>query len=523
MEQYTTPKTDVNEIEILHDFYTYQLAKENDKKELKLTISKPNFIRLLKRLNFCKYYINGQTASYIYIKNNRAVPVSDDIIFSELTAYIKNLPDRKITVNLDKETVIDFTITPERIIDALINNSGNLSNKVTFYFLNFISNLEFQCDLLDTKFFYFNNCVVKLHKGSEITTLDYSDLSKKVWENNIINRDFTYSKRKGDFEQFFEKITGYDSERKKSLMSMMGYLLHNYFNYDLFAIYLTDVNADFTERAGGTGKGILYKALREMLNRDIQKNRIFVRIDGDSFDKKNERRYSDVDVDTQVVCIDDIKKNSRPDTFITDITEGVSVRKMYADSFYQNVKFLITTNFAPDFNNASDRRRAKIFELSNYYSDKLRPSDEFKKWFFGVDWDSAEWNEFYSFMINCSNEYIQKGVTEASDINFSERSIFDNTCDDFVFWINAQIADVSTSATEKMFVKDDFYRNYMEKYSDTLNVYKKPKNKFFEWVRVYCRKKAFPYSEFRSTDDEFYFFPTSDTMKKCLEQRNKKC
>ncbi|MDR0830013.1 MAG: hypothetical protein LBN95_07880 [Prevotellaceae bacterium] len=58
----------------------------------------------------------------------------------------------------------------------------------------------------------------------------------------------------------------------------------------MFAIYLTDVNVDFSERAGGTGKGILYKALREMCNRDIHKDSTFVRIDGDSFDKKNERR-----------------------------------------------------------------------------------------------------------------------------------------------------------------------------------------------------------------------------------------
>jgi len=385
-----------------------------------------------------------------------------------------------------------------------------------------IQNFEFQRDTADTKFFYFNNLVVKLQKNKELVTMEYSTLTKTVWENNIINRDFTYTESKGDFEQFFEKITGHDSTRKKSLMSMLGYLLHNYFEYDLFAVYLTDVNVEFSERAGGTGKGILYKALREMCNRDIHKDTTFVRIDGDSFDKKNERRYSDVDVSTQICCIDDLKKSQRPDTFITDISEGVSVRKMYADSFYQRLKFLITTNYAPNFDNVSDNRRKKIFELSNYYSDLLRPSDEFKKWFFGVDWEQSDWNDFYSFMIRCTDEFIQNGVTEVSEVNYSDRVIFEQTCEDFVIWFREQINDCVTEHKEKMFLKDDFYNLYLTKYKETLDGYKKPKNKFFDWVRLYCKKKSYPYSEFRSTTDEFYIFPDSATMQRCLNQRKKK-
>ncbi|MCL1867669.1 MAG: hypothetical protein FWF72_01790, partial [Paludibacter sp.] len=315
MEKYTTEIKDANEIEHLHDFYTYSLDKENDKKTLKLKISKPQFIRLLERLNFCKYYINGRNASYIHIKENRAVPVTDDIIFSELVAHINSLPHREVKIAIDNDTYIDFTITPQKIIDALINNSSNLSNKVTFFFLPSVTDIDFQHDTADTKFFYFNNSVVKLQKGKAIEYFAYSTLMTNVWENNIINRDFSYTDTKGDFEQFFEKITGQDSTRKKSLMSMIGYLLHNYFEYDLFAIYLTDANVEFSERAGGTGKGIMYKALREMCNRDIHKDTTFVRIDGDSFNKKNERRYSDVDVSTQICCIDDLRKSQRPDTF----------------------------------------------------------------------------------------------------------------------------------------------------------------------------------------------------------------
>lgn len=521
MEKYSTEITYKEQIEKVHDFYNYVLIKENDKKNLKLNITKPQFIRLLERLNFCKYYINGRNASYIYIKDNRAVPVTDDVIFSELVNYIKNLPLRQVSISMDAETIITFDIDSQKIIDALINNSSNLSNKVTFYFLPSISDFEFQKDTALEKYFYFNNTVVRLQKKSKPETLEYNNLIKKVWENNIINRDFNFETSRGDFELFFEKITGNDAERKKSLMSMIGYLLHNYFDYDLFAIYVTDVNIEFSERAGGTGKGIISKALRQMCNRDVNKDTTLVKIDGVDFDKTNERRYSDVDVNTQIINIDDLPKKIKPDTFITDISEGVGVRKMYADKFSQQVKFYISTNYAPNFDNPSDRRRAKIFELSNYYSDVLRPSDEFK-WFFGNEWTSTDWNEFYSFMIRCADEYMQNGVTEVSEVNYSDRVVMENTCEDFVFWFEEQIAPYTEKRMMGMFEKREFYSRYTAKYSETLAVYKKPVNYFWDWVRLYCRKKSFPYSEFRSTVDEFYIFPDSLTMQKCKNQRKKK-
>jgi hypothetical protein len=519
MEKYVTKIPDVNEIENLHDFYTYTLVKENDKRNLKLTITKANFTKLLKRLNFFKYYINGNNASYIFVQDNKAIPVTEDIIFGEIEQYISSLPVRIVQIKPDSETLMEFEITPQKISDTLINNSSALSNKATFFFLPKIDDNDFHHDSAQTKYFYFNDCIIQLEHGKPVTRLDYSSLTKKVWENNIINRDFTYTGSKGDFEQFFEKITGQDKERKKSLMSMLGYLMHNYFQTNLFAVYLTDVNLDFQERAGGTGKGIIAKALRHVCNRDYDKDKVVVSIKGNGFNEHNERRYADVDVNTQIITIEDLKK-TKPDIFITDITEGIDVRKMYADPFRHFVKLFISTNYAPNFDNSSDRRRAKIYELSNYYSHLLTPTDEFR-WFFGYEWTSADWNEFYSFMIRCADEYIQNGITEVSEVNFSNRVIYEQTCEDFVYWFEEQITLFTAERKEKMFVKKTLYEAYVKKYPESMQVYKKPMNKFFDWVRLYCRRKNYPYSEFRSTQDEFYIFPSGDTMRKCLSQRKK--
>jgi len=529
MEKYTTEIKDVKEIENLHDFYTYSLSTENGKKNLKITIQKSQFVDLLNRLNFFTYCINREKVRNIYINDNRAIPVDDNILFSELIKYIKSLPTREVKI-LDKSTKdtetgeyesIPFNITPKKIIDAVINNSSNLSVKSNFFFLNLIDDTEFQHDTADKKFFYFNNVIAEIEKGAALKFYDYKALTSKVWENNIINRDFAYTERKGDFEQFFEKITGQDNERKKSLMSMLGYLLHNYFFYDLSAIYLTDVNLNNDERAGGTGKGILYKALREVLNRNIHNDSVFTRLDGNKYSKENKYYFQQINIDTQVVAIDELKKNYDVSTFMTEVTEGFTVEKKHLPSFHHFAKILFTTNFAPNFKDDSDKRRALIFELSNYYSAKLRPSDEFNKWFFGIDWDSADWNEFYSFMIRCANEFLQNGITQVEEINYNQRVILQVTCEEFVEWIEDKFSPYIYDRTETKFYKDDLYSDYVSKNSETLNKYKEPKRKFYEWVRTYCQKMSYSFDEFRSTTDEFYLFPTKETKQKCFMKKSK--
>ncbi|GHT59049.1 hypothetical protein FACS18945_5280 [Bacteroidia bacterium] len=254
IEPYKTPIPDVDEIENLHDFYIYKKEKVEEKDTIKISITKSKFLRLLKRAGFYKLYIDGLNASIVNISDNKMVTVSKDMITDIVHSYIRTLPVRSITVSTGKDQQMTEDVTPQKIIDALVDSTKSLVDKDTFLHISTIDESELLRDDEGVKYFYFNNTVVKVAKGAKPELMPYDTLTKKVWQSNIINRDYTPSDRKGYFEQFFEKITGMDDTRKKSLMSMMGYLLHNFLETDLFAIWITDVNPDFAERAGRTGK-----------------------------------------------------------------------------------------------------------------------------------------------------------------------------------------------------------------------------------------------------------------------------
>ncbi|GHT59045.1 hypothetical protein FACS18945_5270 [Bacteroidia bacterium] len=273
-----------------------------------------------------------------------------------------------------------------------------------------------------------------------------------------------------------------------------------------------------------------------MCNRNPKKDQILCSIKGDKIDFSNEKRYSKVDVSTQLIAIEDLKERAKPDDLITDVTEGIDVRKMYSDVFRHFVKFYISTNFAPNFNNDSVKGRAKIFELANFFSAKLRPSEYFTYpngapvWFFGKNFTEKDWNEFYTFMINCADEYIQNGIIEAQDINFTERSLLQLTNEDFLYFIGEKFADNVENKTMGTFKKvpfnpatvfdNELFGQYMLKYDNTLAFTKDKSSFFWRWVREYCNKKSINYCEKKSVS-EFYIYPDALTSQQCKMQKEK--
>jgi hypothetical protein len=72
---------------------------------------------------------------------------------------------------------------------------------------------------------------------------------------------------------------------------------------------------------------------------------------------------------------------------------------------------MITTNyiFRYDKEDASILGRFAEYKVSDYYNAQHQPKLEFSRLFFD-DWDKAEWDEFYSFIIRCCQVYLQKGL-----------------------------------------------------------------------------------------------------------------
>lgn len=514
----TTNNVPQEEIELMHRFYNYEIKDG----KIKISIPRTEFIDLLLRLNYYRYSIQDSAKAFINIAKGRVSVTNDIEMIYAVEDYIRALPDRAVekkTQKGDEITVEHYTISPELIRKGLINGIQNLLGK-NLDFLRSRSEFVFLRDLEQTKYLYFNNTIIEITPGG-IKSQQYADIDKLVWESSIIDFDFQYTETTGDFEDFFEKITGADEHRKLSLMSAIGYLLHDYHDYDLRAVYLTDVNIDFENRAGGTGKGILGKSLMQMLNRRKQEDTTYVAIPGNDFDGTQENRYSRAEINTQLIHIEDAKKKFNPNHLANDVTDGVFVRKMYRDPFVKLMKLLVSTNYSIDFEDATNRRRAFVFELTNYFSDKHRPSDEYEKWFFGKDWDTTDWNQFYSFMIRCCQVFITKGLIASKELNYGNRVLIENTDKDFVAWFADQIESYKADETEHEFVKDNLFLSFTEKYPDALTAYKKQRPKFTEWCQTYCRLKSVRYCEIRSTKDLLIIYPSAQTLAKAKQQKNK--
>lgn len=513
----TTNDIKQEEIDLMHRFYNYEI-KEG---KIKISIPRTEFIDLLLKMNYFRYNIQDSANAFIHINNGRVSVTNETAMIYAVEDYIRELPDREVekkTQSGEEFKVEKYTIKPELIRKGLINGVQNLTGK-NLDFLRSRSEFVFLKDTEKAKYLYFNNQVVEITPDG-VNSLEYASISKLVWESSIIDFDFEYTEVSGEFEQFVENITGSDERRKNALMSALGYLMHDYYDYDLRAVFITDVNLDFESRAGGTGKGIIGKALMQMLNRRKQEDTTYIALNGSDFKGYDERRYSRAEINTQLIHIEDASKKLNPEDLVNDITDGAFIRKMHTDPFVKLLKIMVSTNFSIDFNSPTTRRRAFIFELTNYYSDKYRPSEDFK-WFFGKDWTADDWNQFYSFMVRCCRIFITHGLCEIEDVNYRNRTLVENTDEDFVAWFSSQIEPYRLNEDEHEFTKPDLFNAFMLKYPGALVAHKKQQAKFTEWCKTYCRLKSIRYCEIRSTNDLFIIYPTPQTMTKSKQQRNK--
>ncbi len=289
-------------------------------------------------------------------------------------------------------------------------------------------------DSKDIKKLYFKNNYIEIQKN-KITTKKYSELENYVFEDKIIDINFKYTEKKGTFERFFENATRKDKanyenslnendlKRKKSLMTLIGYLLHSYHDMKKFALVLIDGGTnEMSEMKGRTGKSLISKALTKVINA-TKDSSTMIEIDGKSFDDKNKHKYEECSRETELVCLNDIQKFFKLDLIFNSITDYIKVDQKRVTPFNIEAKMMITTNMTLLIDGASKRDRFKIFELSEYYNDKKSPSKEFNQWFFSSDWKASDWNEFYSFIIRSVQLYFKEGIIDAGLMSYAKNML----------------------------------------------------------------------------------------------------
>lgn len=438
--------------------------------EGKVSFSLVEFRKYLEGEGFAKSYLNHDYM-FIQIKNNRIREVSQNLIKDHVLSYIRSLE-------------LPYK---EQIEEMMLQRNSYLLGENLIECISTIDP-ELSTDTKDKATFFFNNTIVEITAEVGITEKGYKNSAELVWESHIIGRDFallnrTLGSNKSDFEKFLFNISGRDEENFRSFQTAIGYLLHSYKDSSMAkVIVLCDQKVtEFPD--GRTGKSLFGKALSRVKRS--------VRIDGKNFDFGSRFTFQQVDLDTQILEFNDVKKDFDFENLFSVVTDDMTIenkgQRPFQIPFDKSPKILASTNFTINGLGSSYRDRLFEIEFSDFYNEQHRPLDDFGKRFFD-EWEEGEWNKFYNFMFECVMIYLREGLISPKNQNLQLRKIIDATSREFVEFMNEQ--DV-IEGFDKKILCDNFHKSY----PDYMLL---KQNTFSKWLKSYCNIKSYKLNEVRS-------------------------
>lgn len=392
----------------------------------KISINRTRLINFLHITGgFSLYYYDNSSTIFRVVRCREGFveEVSSEHIKKFLKEYIESLPD-----------TFDGGITSEDLLELILKGSEAYFSKGLIEFLS-RSDFEFLKDTADAAFFPFNNGVVRVSKD-KAELLSYKEIKKVIWRSQVIDFNILIDSQMDEttveYMHFIQGICNKDMARVEYALSLMGYLLHKYKDPTRpYAVILAEETED-ESKGGGTGKGIFVKAISKLINTE--------RVDGKNFKLDKNFAFQRVGLDTEMICIEDVRKKMDFEGFYSIITEGITVEKKNKDELFipyeDSPKIIFTTNYTiPNVGNHA-KRRQKVFEFSSFYHPGFTPEDQFKHKLFD-DWDIDEWNRFYNLLFTCVQVYFENGVMEvtASD-KLKRKQIKLNYGEEFLEWFD---------------------------------------------------------------------------------------
>lgn len=451
------------------DFWYY-----NDKGKVQLSPNQYKF--WLQQNNFFKYFpTNSNTYTFIRKEQNLIEETNEKRIKDFVLESLLDRPDLGYLP-------YDFMALNEKYF--------------TPNFLSFLesSNVILKEDTKDDAYIYYKNCVVKVTQDS-ITEIDYIDVDGYVWKRQIIDRDFVKSDHHAAiFRTFLWLISGKNVEKYNSFKSVIGYLLHSYkTSANNKAIIFNDETISENPN-GGSGKGLFWNALSHMKK--------VTSIDGKTFEFTKSFPYQTVSTDTQILVFDDVKKNFSFESLFSLITEGITLEYKGQDAIKVPVskspKILITTNYTIGGIGGSFERRKFEVEMSDYFSYKHTPVDEFGHMLFD-DWDNDEWYRFDNFMINCAQYYLKNGLVKHDFHNLEVRKFIKETSFEFYEWSKE---DDNLKFGVRL-NKGQYFDAFLSEYPD-FKVFKLSQKRFKMWLEQFCKYYGFTYKDGNSNGERWF-------------------
>ncbi len=403
---------------------------------------------------------------------------------------LRNFFDAEYIRSYPKDGVHD--IPKEMLENKFLNSPENLLKESIIKRLQAPKEVQFLEDNYNTLYFPYQNGIVKVTETG-IKLIPYDQSPGLIFKNSILPRDYTEKMKKdwqkGNWYRFLRNISNGDNEadRIHDFQTVVGYLMHHYFERKLKAIIFLDSRGDAENPKGRGGKSLLGKGLGHMLNADMKTDKVYCEIDGKNFDSQKATKYQEAEINTALIHLNDVERRGtfafRLESVFNDVLEGIKVRKLYQMPFHVRTKMMISANHTFNTESGSTKDRFMEVQLSSYYDENKSPYEEFGAWFFSSDWDSGDWADFDNCMLHCVQQYLQHGLVQPKNINLDSLKAVQESSQDFIDYMENLRADGiihHDCEIDKAQTLIDFTRLYPE--YEWLNNKKKVWNK---WLRMY--------------------------------------
>lgn len=445
----------------------------------KYSVHRGNFIDWLMNQGIYRYKYTLKQWDLIYIKNNVVEVIAKDDLKKKVFDHIRSFKDDAL---FEYFASVVRNVFSDEILEVIDERK-----------------VEFVKDRADEVNFYFENKVVTLTKD-EVKFSDYDDLNGYIWKSQILSREYNAMAsvqelergNESDFARFLFNVSGQDPKRYASMMSVIGFLLHNFKSRSKCPAIILNDETISDNPEGGTGKGIFIRSLQYFKSTES--------VDGKMFKFDRSFLYQRVNLDTQVLAFEDVQQGFDFERLFSVITDGIEVEKKGKDSFYipfeQSPKIIVTTNYAVRGTGNSHNRRKLELEFAQHYTKTNTPQDEFGRLLFD-DWTDEDWDKFDRFMIGCAQVYLSQGLIEAQHVNLEYKKLVASTSQEFIEWMDSR--ELYGQINRPQFYKDfiDEYE-HMKKYCSS--------QKFTMWIRLYCLNKGLSFNINSSNGIKYYSF-----------------
>lgn len=491
----------------VYPFFEEKLTPKGDFKSIE--INRFKLIQLLKSFGYYRYeVVEDSSYTFVQIKDNLIKTVQRDNIIDHIERFIQKDYDFD-------EAGCEYT-NAEALINKFYAALGSYFSKDLFARLKTDEPIIINKDTKDEIFFYYKNGFVKITaKGREL--LSYDKMNGSIWDQQTLPRTYTplpqidpnkeikELKTLGMMGDFVSKISGSDPQRFESLCSIIGYLVHDYYDYKLKTPLFTD--STISDKSDGrTGKTLLLRL--------IGKVRSYIEINGKDFDANDKKKYQDVKIDTQLIHLNDIKHVGRNkfnfEDIFNDITEGYIVDGKWMMPYRKLTKYTISSNRTVNIQGSSQIDRVIEYEVSNFFNINHTPEQEYGMWLMR-DWDTEEWNRYDNFMCYCAQIFLMKGIIKPDSINLELRKLTDHTANEFLQFMTEIKRGIEKDGqpfsgywkdtgkpigyeeimvfTEFIFDKNKLYTRFIQEFSDFDNKYF-TQRKFTSWLEMYAEKTS---------------------------------